>query len=102
MQARLTPYRDYTGYAPVNTPDVVNDPNHWQPLRIPDGHGRFVVQKFITPQWGKVIPFTLKKAAQFRPKPPQPFGGNAYVEQAREVVSYSASLNDAQKVIVEY
>ena len=77
MQARLTPYRDYTGYAPVNTPDVVNDPNHWQPLRIPDGHGRFVVQKFITPQWGKVIPFALKKAAQFRPKPPQPFGGRA-------------------------
>jgi hypothetical protein len=96
------PYSDYTGYAPVNTPDVVNDPNHWQPLRIPDGHGGFVVQKFITPHWGKVTPFALKKAAQFRPKAPQPFGSNAYVEQAREVVSYSASLNDVQKVIAEY
>lgn len=96
------PYSDYTGYAPVNTPDVVNDPNHWQPLRISDGHGGFVTQKFIAPHWGNVTPFALKKASQFRPKPPQPFGSVAFVEQAREVISYSASLNDVQKVIAEY
>jgi hypothetical protein len=23
------PYSDYTGYQPVNTPDLVTDPNHW-------------------------------------------------------------------------
>jgi hypothetical protein len=96
------PYSDYTGYASVNTPDTVNDPNHWQPLRVSNGHGGFVVQKFITPQWGQVIPFALSSGAQFRPGPPEQFGTKAYVEQAREVVSYSASLNDVQKVIAEY
>jgi hypothetical protein len=96
------PYSDYTGYAPANTPDVVSDPNRWQPLRVSDGHGGFVVQKFIAPHWGKVTPFALTKASQFRPKPPQPFGSTSYLEQAREVISYSASLNDVQKVIAEY
>ena len=28
------PYSDYTGYAPVNTPDTVTDVGRWQPLRI--------------------------------------------------------------------
>ena len=96
------PYSDYTGYAPVNTPDLVTNPNRWQPLRVSNGHGGFVEQKFITPQWFKVTPFALKKAAQFRPKPPQPFGSDGYLEQAREVIAYSASLNDVQKVIAEY
>ncbi len=96
------PYSDYTGYTPVNTPDAVNDPNRWQPLRVSDGHGGFVEQKFITPHWGKVVPFALTKGSQFRPKPPQPYGSVAYVEQAREVISYSASLNDVQKIIAEY
>jgi hypothetical protein len=90
-------YSDYTGYAPVNTPDVVNDPNRWQPLRIGT-----TVQKFAVPHWSKVLPFALTKAAQFRPKPPQPFGSAGYLEQARQIVSYSASLTDTQKAISEY
>lgn len=97
-----TPYSDYTGYAPVNTPDFVSNPNRWQPLRVPDGHGGFTIQKFIAPHWGKVTPFSLKRASQFRPAPPARFGSAAYVEQAREVISYSAVLNDVQKVIAEY
>ena len=96
------PYSDYTGYTPVNTPTTINDANHWQPLQISDGHGGFVTQKFIAPQWGKVIPFALKSASQFRPGPPEPVGSNAYIEQAREVLSYSAGLTDTQKVIAEY
>ena len=92
------PYSDYTGYVPVNTPDLVNDPNHWQPLRIGVN-----VQKFITPQWGKVEPFALTNPAQFRPtEKPAAFGTQEYVEQAREVLSYSASLTDEQKTIAEY
>jgi hypothetical protein len=90
-------YSDYTGYAPINTPDVVVDPNHWQPLRIGT-----TVQRFVAPHWGKVVPFALTKASQFRPKPPQPFGSAGYLEQAREIVSYSAALTDMQKVIAEY
>jgi hypothetical protein len=29
------PYSDYTNYAPVNDPDFLDNPNHWQPLRNP-------------------------------------------------------------------
>src|SRR5829696_4542718 len=61
-------YSDYTGYAPVNDPDHINDPNRWQPLRVPDGHGGSVVQTYITPHWGLATPFALGSGAQFRPE----------------------------------
>ncbi len=57
------PYSDYTDYLPVNTPDLLTDPNRWQPQRAADG----TVQTFLTPQWGLVRPFALTSAAQFRP-----------------------------------
>lgn len=91
------PYSDYTGYVPVNTPDVINDPAHWQPLRVGVN-----TQKFITPHWREVTPFALKRASQFRPGPPEPFGSYGYTEQARQILAYSAALNDEQKVIAEY
>ena len=91
------PYSDYTGYTPVNTPDLINDPNRWQPLRIGVN-----VQKYIAPFWGNVIPFSLKSVSQYSVKPPAQAGSTAYLEQAREVLSYSAALTDTQKVIAEY
>jgi hypothetical protein len=96
------PYSDYTGYTPVNTPDQLIDANRWQPLRMSDGNGGFVVQKFVAPHWYKVKPFALKSADQFRPGPPAPVGSDEYVEQAEEVLAYSANLTDQQKVIAEY
>ncbi|MEZ4278613.1 MAG: phosphoesterase [Myxococcota bacterium] len=95
-------YSDYTGYAPINTPDQVNDIGRWQPLRVSDGHGGFVVQKFITPHWKNVVPFALKRYDTFRIKRPAVPGTAAFEEQAREVVAYSAVLNDQQKVVAEY
>ncbi len=95
-------YSDYTGYTPVNTPDTLIDANHWQPLRISDGKGGFVVQKFVAPHWFKVKPFALKSAAQFRPGAPAQVGSDEYVEQAEEVLAYSANLTDQQKIIAEY
>ena len=94
------PYTDYTGYSAVNTPSVVNDPNHWQPLQVSDGHGGFVVQKFIAPFWQNVIPFALLWAQQFRPPTgPHVYGTAAFKQQVDEVLSYSANLTDTQKVI---
>ncbi len=95
-------YADYTGYAPINTPDSIVDPNRWQPLRVSDGAGGFVIQKFITPHWGLVVPFALTSGDQFRPIPPQPFGSKAYRKQADEVLKYSAELTDREKVIAEF
>jgi hypothetical protein len=60
-------YSDYTGYAPVNTPDAILDPDHWQPLRVADGKGGFVVQKCVAPHWGHVLPFALTAPDQRPP-----------------------------------
>lgn len=97
-------YSDYTDYVPVNDPDHINDPNHWQPLRVPDGHGGFVVQKFIAPHWGRVIPFALTQPDQVAPKSPNfyPHDAAQYLKQAKQILDYSANLTDREKVIAEY
>lgn len=92
-------YSDYTGYEPVNTPDQINDPNRWQPLRIGSA-----TQQFITPHWGNVIPFALRHRDQFAPKEPNfwPKDAAQYLRQAKQILDYSANLTDRQKVIAEY
>ena len=60
-------YADYTGYVPVNTPDDVIDILRWQPLRLTNTAGVTTVQKFLTPQWGRVKPFALASGSVFRP-----------------------------------
>jgi len=102
LSASHTPYSDYTGYAPVNTPDAIIDPVRWQPLRVPDGHGGAVVQTFIAPHWGKVTPFALTSADQFRPGPPAATRSAAFRTQADQVVQYTRFLDDRQKTIAEY
>lgn len=115
MTASGTPYVDWTGYTPVNTWDKINDPNHWQPLRVPDGKGGYVIQSFVGAQWGKVIPFGLKNWQNqvITPVRQQILNDNGrlgpatvdqpmYREQALEILSYSATLTDQQKVIAEY
>jgi len=97
------PYSDTSGYQPVNTPDEIVDPNRWQPLRVSDGHGGTVVQRYITPHWGGVTPFALTSGAQFRPtQGPALVDQPRYREQAQEVLDYTADLDDRQKTIAEY
>lgn len=70
--ARQAQNYGYIDYAPVNTPlDISNsgnsnmtDPNRWQPLTIVtafDQNGNPVpsLQKFVCPEWGRVIPFSM-------------------------------------------
>jgi hypothetical protein len=96
-------YSDYTGYVPANTPDQIKDPDLWQPLRLLNGRGEFVVQSYIAPHWGQVVPFSLASLAPFRPVVSLPrYGTPEYEQQAREVLDYSANLTERQKVIVEY
>ena len=92
------PYSDYTGYAPVNAPDQLSDPNRWQPLRAANG----AVQTFITPHWRLVTPFALRSAAQFRPVPPPQYPDAAYLAEAAAIVDLSATLTDRPKAIAEY
>lgn len=95
-------YSDYSGYVPVNFVDQIVDPNHWQPLQFPDGNGGFVHQNCIAPFWGVVKPFALTSYNQFPVSAPAHYPSAAYLQQALEVIYYSATLNDRHKVIAEY
>ncbi|SJM96141.1 vanadium-dependent haloperoxidase [Crenothrix polyspora] len=94
-------YSDYTHYKPANSPLSVKNPNHWQPLQM-----GVSPQKFITPQWGKVLPYALTSGGQFRKKllkPPDYYKEyNQYKLQAQQILDYSAHLTDEKKVIAEY
>lgn len=97
-------YSDWTGYVPVNDPDHIRDPNRWQPLRVPDGHGGFVVQQYVGPHWGLVQPFALAQGGLLRPDGPRvlPYDADEYRAQNEQILEYSAGLTDAQKVMAEY
>ncbi|WP_424100944.1 vanadium-dependent haloperoxidase [Moorena producens] len=67
------PYSDTTGYKPVNSSNNVVDITRWTPERVPIGSPDARLQRFLTPQWGKVTPFALKSGSEFRPTAPEPF-----------------------------
>ncbi len=91
-------YADTSNYQPVNTPDQIIDPLHWQPLRV---NGK--VQKYLTPQWGTVTPFALSSGSQFRPGGPiMSTSDPAYQSQVDTILNYSANLTDTTKTIADY
>ncbi len=92
-------YSDYTGYVPGNTAAEVNNPNKWQPLIVPSTGKE---QKFLTPHWGRIIPFALTSGNQILPPAPATFPGRRYRDQAVELIMLSANLNDRTKSIAEY
>ncbi len=92
------PYSDYTGYSPVNTPELLSDPNRWQPLRGADG----VQQIFLGPHWRRVRPFALSSPDQFQPPQPPQFPEGEYYRDVEAVRLMSARLTDRAKVIAEY
>ena len=97
-------YSDWTGYTPVNTWDQVNDPYRWQPLCVPTPPPGATscggtVQRFATPQWGRVTPFALTSASQFAP----PLLNRAKLPaDAKQLVDIQARLTDEQKTIAYY
>ena len=96
------PYADYTGYKPANTSDNVVDPTRWMPIPFSDGKGRTVSPGFLTPFWGRVMPFALEHADQFRPPPPPRWGSAALDRDIEEVVRVNANLDLEQKTVVEF
>jgi hypothetical protein len=105
-------YADTSGYVPVNTWDQLVDPDHWQPLCVPlpppGATDCPAQQRFATPHWRAVTPFTLTSASQFRPdhgpavtvlkgKP-----SDAFRKEVDQQLKYSAGLTGLQKVIAEY
>lgn len=98
------PYSDYTGYKPVNTPDTILDPDHWQPITFTKPDGTKFTPGYLTPQWGKVKPFALERADQFRPGPPPTTKTDDALlkKQADQVLAYNAHLTPSQKAVVEF
>lgn len=97
-------YSDYTGYAPVNTWNTLNDPYRWQPQCVPAPPAGATscggtVQSFATPQWGRVTPFALSRPDQFGP-PTMDRG--RLPAQAGKLVDLSAKLTDAHKTSAYY
>jgi hypothetical protein len=98
-------YADTTNYLPVNTPDQLNDPNRWQPLRVPNGQGGYNVQKFLAPHWGQVRPFGLASGSELRNVVAgmlKSYPDKHYVDQHSEVLQISADLDGRKKTIAEY
>jgi hypothetical protein len=95
-------YADTTGYVPVNTPDQVNDPFRWQPLRFVDASGNTVVQKYSTPHWQNVTSFALTSPDQFLPPGPTQRTLLQLDEEVTDTLLQSATLTDLSKVRAEY
>ncbi|MEM7220915.1 MAG: vanadium-dependent haloperoxidase [Pseudomonadota bacterium] len=100
------PYRDYTGYRSVNTPDFLRDPSRWQPDVQRVGIGLFKAQRFVTPQYAFVEPYSYADPNDYSVPPPfrsnwQRFPG-AYRAQAEGVLAASAALTEEQKLKAEF
>lgn len=96
------PYFDYTGYNPVNSPDINVDPNRWQPKYFSDGQAGQFAPGCLTPFWQKVKPLGLKSADQFRPGPPPMIGSPQLEKEVKEVIDLQANLTGEQKALVEF
>ena len=94
---QLGGYADTTGYMPVNSSLQLNDPNRWQPL-VAGG----VDQRFLAPHWKLVAPFALASASEFRPAPPPQYPHGTYRKEVNQVLHFSATLTDRQKMIASY
>lgn len=95
-------YSDYTGYAPLNTADVLTDIRRWQPKYFSDGKGGKFAPGCLTPHWWKVTPLTLDSPSQFRPGPPPEIGSEQLALEVKEVIDFQAGLTPEQKALVEF
>ena len=63
--ANVLPFKDYTGYEPVNTINSLSKPERWQPGQTVFHPGIYSSQQFLTPQMRLVTPFTFEDITQF-------------------------------------
>ena len=106
---QLNGYADTTGYQPVNTWNQVNDRWRWQPLCVPlpppgtrAASCPGTVQKALTPQWGKVIPFSAPVTTYYLPGPPKNPDGSYSTADITQALQDTSNLTDTQKVTAEY
>ena len=113
--ANLLPFKDYTGYVPMNTVLEFSDPERWQPGLTVFDKGIYSAQQFLTPQMRLVTPFTFEDITQFAVDPharlaaspqntfkTQPGKFDAYKQSVKEFLFFAAELSEGQKAIVEF
>lgn len=108
------PYEDYTGYQPVNSPFELSDPSRWQPgmhphrRRVgggPGDKGIWMVQRFVTPQFRLVKPYTYRRPHRFWLAPPDHVDHTrrrSYQREVDQILEASAGLTDEQKMMAEF
>jgi hypothetical protein len=106
---QLNGYADTTGYQPVNTWNQVNNRWRWQPLCVPLPPPGYTgsscpgtVQKALTPQWGKVVPFAAAPTTYYVPGPPKNPDGSYSTADIAQALADTSNLTDLQKVTAEY
>lgn len=100
------PWRDYTGYKPVNTANKLRDPSRWQPQVLPSSFGNFAEQVYQVPQMMYAKPISFSGSpGRFRIGPPvrSDYQDNprGYKQQTDEVIAASANMGDPQKMNAE-
>ena len=99
------PFKDTTGYMPVNSANNLVDPSRWQPLVTMTGPGVYTGQEFITPQWADTEPYTGIDPRAIRADAPADSNHHdmqKYKAQADDVLRKVAALDDRQKMLAEY
>jgi hypothetical protein len=86
-------FADTTGYEP----ETSRSPGAWRPI---ESFGKR--QLPTTPQWSRVMPFSLARADQFRPIPPPAPGTAEWARQIDVVIKTSGALTDKEKAEAEY
>ena len=86
-------FADTTGYQPRTS----GAPDAWRPI---ESFGRR--QLPTTPQWSRVMPFSLARADQFRPVPPPAPGTAEWSRQIDVLIKTSGALTDKEKAEAEY
>jgi hypothetical protein len=105
---QLNGYADTTGYTPVNSWQTVSNRWRWQPMCIPlvpygtPCTAPSAVQKPLTPQWGKVVPFSLA-ASSYRVSGPAKNPDGSYSTADIDLqLQETSNLDDAAKATAEY
>jgi hypothetical protein len=86
-------FADTTGYEPRTS----GPPEVWRPI---ESFGKR--QLPTTPQWSRVMPFSLARADEFRPIPPALPGSAEWSRQIDVLIKTSAALTDKEKAEAEY
>ena len=98
-------FGDTTGYVSANTHEELVDPTRWQPLVLPNVQGEIAPQKFLTPQYANVEPYSDFNPRDIRVPPPTSSNYenmDAYKAQADAVIETAANITDEQKMLVEF